>query len=117
MRSRGDADPTDTHFPEDWIGSTIRAANTGREHIVEGFSNVTLDGKQVRLIDLISQFPEQMVGKSHYEKYGSHTQVLVKFLDSAIRLHLQCHPTIAFAQEYPGQSLRENRSVCDPADT
>ena len=73
----------------DWIGSTIRAVNTGREDIVEGFSSVTLDGKQVRLIDLISQFPEEMVGEEHYEQYGPHTQVLVKLLDSAIRLHLQ----------------------------
>ena len=96
----GKEDLNDTHFPEDWIGSTIRAVNTGREHIVEGFTNITLDGKQIRLIDLISQFPEEMVGESHYQQYGPHTQVLVKFLDSAIRLHLQCHPTIAFAQEY-----------------
>jgi mannose-6-phosphate isomerase len=96
----GRSDISDDHFPEDWIGSTIRAVNTGREDIVEGFSSVTLDGKPVRLIDLISQFPEEMVGGKHYDKYGAHTQVLVKFLDSAIRLHLQCHPTIAFAQEY-----------------
>jgi mannose-6-phosphate isomerase len=98
----GKEDINDDHFPEDWIGSTIRAINTGREHIIEGFSSVTLDGNQMRLIDLISQFPAAMVGENHYKKFGPHTQVLVKFLDSAIRLHLQCHPTIAFAQQYLG---------------
>jgi len=96
----GNEDLSDSHFPEDWIGSTIRAVNQGREHITEGFSSVTVDGKETRLIDLISQFPDEMVGEKHYQLYGPHTQVLVKFLDSAIRLHMQCHPTIAFAQRF-----------------
>ncbi|MCP4404104.1 MAG: mannose-6-phosphate isomerase [bacterium] len=95
-------EPDDSHFPEVWIGSTVRAVNKGRENIIEGFSSVTIDGKQTLLRDLISRFPEEMVGGNHYTQYGPHTQVLVKFLDAAIRLHLQCHPTIAFARKYLG---------------
>ena len=36
--------PKDAHFPEDWIGSTTRAVNKGREHFTEeGISKVTVD--------------------------------------------------------------------------
>ncbi len=41
-----------------------------------------------------------MLGAEHVAKYGANTQFLLKFLDSAIRLHIQCHPTIPFAQKH-----------------
>jgi mannose-6-phosphate isomerase len=41
-----------------------------------------------------------MLGETHYQKYGTDTAFLIKFLDSAVRLHFQCHPTITFAQKY-----------------
>jgi mannose-6-phosphate isomerase len=41
-----------------------------------------------------------LLGQSHFSKYGANTQFLLKFLDSSIRLHIQCHPTIPFAQKY-----------------
>ena len=41
-----------------------------------------------------------MLGNNHYKKYGPNTQFLLKFLDAAIRLHIQCHPTIPFAQKH-----------------
>ena len=31
---------SDTHFPEDWIMSTVRAINAGREEIVEGLNRL-----------------------------------------------------------------------------
>jgi len=49
---------------------------------------------------LIQKFPSQTVGTTHFEKFGAHTRFLLKFLDSAIRLHIQAHPTIAFAQKH-----------------
>jgi len=92
--------PEDNHFPEDWIGSTTRAVNIGREHLIEeGLSKVTLSGTTITLKALFERMPA-MLGHEHVKKYGTNTQFLLKFLDSAIRLHIQCHPTIPFAQKH-----------------
>lgn len=97
----GKANPEDTHFPEDWIGSTTRAVNKGREHLTEeGLSKVTIDNKSITLKELCEKYPNELLGEKHVEKYGANTQFLLKFLDSAIRLHIQCHPTIPFAQKH-----------------
>jgi len=93
--------PEDAHFPEDWIGSTTRAINKGREHLTEeGLSKVTIAGETMTLKSLFESEPDALLGKQHFEKYGANTQFLLKFLDSAIRLHIQCHPTIPFAKKY-----------------
>ena len=97
----GSAHPKDAHFPEDWIGSTTRAVNKGREHLVEeGLSKVTLDDETLTLKTLCEKEPNALLGSEHVAKYGATTQFLLKFLDSAIRLHIQCHPTIPFAQKH-----------------
>lgn len=93
--------PDDSHFPEDWIGSTTRAVNKGREHLnEEGLSKVTVDGETLTLKALCEKYPDTLLGVEHVKKYGVNTQFLFKFLDSAIRLHIQCHPTIPFAQKH-----------------
>lgn len=93
--------PSDSHFPEDWIASLTTAVNPGREHLLEeGLSSVSIDGKTTLLKSLIEQYPEEVLGKKHFKKYGHSTSFLIKFLDSAIRLHLQCHPTISFAKQF-----------------
>jgi len=97
----GHENPSDTHFPEDWIGSTTCAVNKGREHFTEeGLSKVKMAGESMTLKSLCEKEPEALLGAQHFEKYGGNTQFLLKFLDSAIRLHIQCHPTISFAKEY-----------------
>ena len=91
----------DAHFPEDWIGSTTRAVNQGREHLQEeGLSRVIINGEALTLKALCEKEPDALLGAAHVEKYGANTQFLLKFLDSAIRLHIQCHPTIPFAQKH-----------------
>jgi len=98
---QGSTEPCDSHFPEDWIASTTRATNKGREdHVEEGLSRVCIDGKSVLLRDLFEQYPQALLGEAHYRSYDAQSGFLVKFLDSAIRLPLQCHPTIPFAQKY-----------------
>lgn len=97
----GKSAPEDTHFPEDWIGSTTCAVNKGREHLTEeGLSTITIDGVTTTLKSLCEEHPTILLGPAHFDKYGANTQFLLKFLDSAIRLHIQCHPTIPFAQEH-----------------
>lgn len=91
----------DGHFPEDWIASVTPAVNLGRESLTEeGLSKVTVCSQRVTLKHLIDSHPEEFLGEGHYQKYGSNTAFLLKFLDSAIRLHLQCHPTVAFAKKF-----------------
>ena len=94
--------PVDSHFPEDWIGSTTRAVNKGREHLTEeGLSKVTIGDETLTLKALLEKKPNRYARSSDtFEKYGANTQFLLKFLDSAIRLHIQCHPTIPFAQKH-----------------
>ncbi|MGI9353495.1 MAG: class I mannose-6-phosphate isomerase, partial [Rhizobiaceae bacterium] len=100
-RLEGREHPTDAQFPEDWIGSTTRAINKGREHLVEeGLSKVTVADETLTLKALCEKQPNALLGARHVEKYGANTQFLLKFLDSAIRLHIQCHPTIPFAQKH-----------------
>ena len=70
----------DGRFPEDWLASTVRAFNPGREEIVEGLG-ATEDG--VPLSDLA---PHGL-------------PILVKLLDAAQRLVIQAHPTREFARE------------------
>ena len=70
----------DSHFSEDWIASTVRAFNVGREAIEEGIS-MTDSGK--RLVDL----------------FGN-VSVLVKLLDADERLIIQVHPTVDFAKTH-----------------
>ena len=49
----GKADPQDSHFPEDWIGSVTLAKNIGREDKTEeGLSVVEIDGVKCLLKDV-----------------------------------------------------------------
>ncbi len=97
----GNPSPSDSHFPEDWIASTIKAKNIGRENIPdEGYSKVEIQEASLYLKDLFQQFPQELLGDKHYAKYGPNTQFLTKFLDAAIRLHIQAHPTISFSKNY-----------------
>jgi len=75
--------------------------NKGREHLTEeGLSKVTVAEETLTLKALCEKEPNALLGARHVEKYGANTQFLLKFLDSAIRLHIQCHPTIPFAQKH-----------------
>jgi mannose-6-phosphate isomerase len=101
----GKEHPEDSHFPEDWIGSTTRANNKGREQLKdEGVSIISLEGQQYLLTDLLEKQHEQILGEAHYGKYGAQMGYLLKFLDSSIRLHIQCHPTAEFAKSHFGSN-------------
>jgi mannose-6-phosphate isomerase len=96
--------PADSHLAEDWIASTTRAVNRGREEIVEGISQVRV-GNDPALHDfaqLLGSDPDYFLGPAHVKKYGAQPQLLVKFLDSGTRLHFQVHPTREFAQRVLG---------------
>ncbi|MCU6794970.1 class I mannose-6-phosphate isomerase [Paenibacillus sp. WQ 127069] len=97
---QGNDHPEDSSFPEEWVASVVKATNVGREHIQdEGLSTIKLtDGTEVTLQEVTDSNPEAFLGKTHVEKHGSHTAVLVKLLDSSERLTIQVHPDREFAQ-------------------
>ncbi len=83
-------------FPEEWIVSTTRACNgPDQQHPDEGLSR--LRGEQKLLRDLLIERPE-IVGKK--TNPAGDVGVLCKYLDSAVRLPIQCHPDRAFAREH-----------------
>lgn len=90
----------DTHFPEDWICSTVRAVNAGRENLVEGLNVVA--GTQMTLKEAIAAAPEAMLGAAHVAAWGLSPAVLVKLIDAAERLGVQVHPDKAKARELFG---------------
>ncbi len=97
----GKESPTDSHFPEDWIASIIQTNMIGREdYPEEGLSRVIIEGDSFLLRDIIEQYPAQILGNAHYKINGDKTQFLSKFLDSSIRLPIQCHPSREFAKKY-----------------
>lgn len=97
----GSENPVDGNQPEEWIASTIEARNPGQEVVAnEGLASTTIDGKSILIKDLFAQEPDYYLGKDHVEKLGTGLGFLAKLLDSSMRLHLQAHPTAAFAQEH-----------------
>lgn len=95
----GKDDPKDSNFPEDWIGSTVAARNIGREDILEGLAMVTDDsGQSISFRDLLTQDLSYFIGNNGCVARTLDDIPLVKYLDSATRLHFQVHPTRTFAQ-------------------
>ncbi len=94
----------DDHFPEDWVGSTTRAANAGREAMRdEGVGKArTPDGRVISMEEVYGRDPERALGREHVRAYGTHPQLLVKLLDAAMRLHIQAHPSVAWARQHLG---------------
>ena len=94
----------DGHFPEDWVGSSTRAANMGREDLPdEGVGRARgVDGVQYSMEELYRGDSEQALGAAHVKAYGAQPYLLVKLLDAAMRLHIQAHPSVAWAQKHLG---------------
>ena len=99
-RLAGSDNPRDSHFPEDWIGSVTPACNPDSQDEHEGISPIYVDGQKLLFSDLIARDPVYFLGRDHLVRYGEQPMVLVKLLDSAVRLQLQVHPTAEFARAH-----------------
>lgn len=96
----GEKNIQDDHFPEEWIMSVVSARNAGREHIKdEGMSYVVGEDK-LTLKELVEAYPNDVLGKSHFDKYASSMGVLIKLIDSSERLSIQVHPDKEKARMY-----------------
>ena len=81
----------DDFYPEEWIASPVEA-NNNRGIKNEGVSVVS--GTDILLTDLINKYKAEILGDK--DEIG----ILVKFLDSAIRLPVQAHPDKEFSKKY-----------------
>lgn len=87
----GDFQAEDNHFPEEWMYSMTQARNAGREEIEEGLCKLE-EFPEISLKTLVEKYPEEMLGKSHVERWENSTGVLIKIIDSLERLTIQVHP-------------------------
>lgn len=99
-RMEGRPAPADGPFPEDWLGSTVRAINPGRDAKDEGLARVLFTGGEAVLADLVAADPEYFLCARHVKRFGTNPMVLVKYLDSAVRLPFQAHPTVEFSRRH-----------------
>ncbi len=90
--------PQDGYYPEDWIASCIEG-NT-REFQAAGHGLSKIKGSDIYFRDFLRQHKEDLLGERHLREFGANPGVLVKLLDSAIRLPVQVHPTPEDARKY-----------------
>lgn len=101
-RFRGVEPPMDTpNGAEAWVGSMTRANGATKENPNLGCAEVLLpDGSKHYLMDVVSQAPEQVLGKKHIACYGNNLGMLIKMIDAKNPFLLQCHPTRENAKKY-----------------
>lgn len=94
--------------------STNRAITPGRENPPDkGFSRIQLpNGEIVLLKELLSAFPEETLGKAHYDKYGANLGILVKIFDVGEDAHIPVHwhPSPQFASKYLNSPYGKNEA-------
>jgi mannose-6-phosphate isomerase len=101
----GSAQCKDTNRPEEWIGSLVSANNPGMDFIQdEGQAFIFSNHKKSLLKDIFAEDTEFYLGKKYMEGVEFSMGFLFKILDSSMRLHVQAHPTAAFAKEYLNSS-------------
>lgn len=85
-------DFNDDNYPEEWIASCVRALNEGSTDAYEGISRI--EGTNMYLSDAVAKYRKEILGDKN------DLGILVKYLDSAVRLPVQAHPTKEFSAKY-----------------
>ncbi len=85
-------EPVDGFMPEEWIASSVEAINREKTSEKEGVSIVK--GSGIYFDELLEKYPLEMLGSRQKMR------VLVKILDSAVRLPAQAHPDKEFSRKY-----------------
>lgn len=103
----------DGYKPEDWLASVTRAMNG--EHSQgpdEGLVRTRkADGSAGPLFaTLVERDAEALLGAAHVKKFGSSSALLCKYLDSAVRLPVQCHPDKQMARTLYDSSYGKTES-------
>lgn len=87
-----DSDSSDGFFPEEWIASSVKAINLEQRDEHEGISKIK--DSDMYFDEAIEKYKKEMLGDK--DNIG----ILVKYLDSAIRLPVQAHPDKKFSKEH-----------------
>lgn len=87
-------EPRDNFEPEEWIASAVKAINKEQKSEKEGVSKVK--DSDLYFDELLEKYPDELLGKA------GKLRILVKALDSAIRLPAQAHPDKEFSRKYFG---------------
>lgn len=82
----------DGYLPEEWIASAVKALNKGSTNPKEGVSKIK--NSNIYFDDMLKEYPDELLGK------GNTFRILVKGLDSAIRLPAQAHPDKPFSRKH-----------------
>lgn len=93
---------TEGYYPEEWVCSCVKALNEGSDVYNEGISQLE-SGEYFH--DVLAEYKTELLGENRNE-----LGVLVKFLDSSIRLPLQVHPDKAFSRKYFGSEYGKTES-------
>lgn len=105
----------DDNYPEEWIASTVHAASNVDAGPKDGLS--IIENTEITLKELGEAYPYETFGPEGY------LNVLVKYLDSSIRLPIQAHPDKEFSRKYFNSeygktemwyilATRENANIC-----
>ncbi len=82
----------DGFLPEEWIASSVKALNKDMTSEKEGVSKIK--DSEVFFDELLNKYPLEMLGSS------KNLRILVKILDSAVRLPAQAHPDKVFSRKH-----------------
>jgi len=85
-------EPKDGFLPEEWIASSVQALNKDTVNEKEGISKIK--DSDMYFDELLQNYPQEMLGSAQKMR------ILVKFLDSAVRLPAQAHPDKSFSKKY-----------------
>ena len=86
------------------MNKDISSSHTGESweiSSVEGDVSVVASGeyKGWSIVDLVNQFPKEVLGEAIYRRFGKQFPLLFKFLDAKEDLSIQLHPNDALAKE------------------
>ncbi len=89
--------------PEEWLASSVPAFNPDYSFVEnEGLSTLH-DGRLFR--DVLEENARSILGARLHDRHAGKLAILVKLLDSAERLVIQCHPTVPFAKMHFGSDF------------
>lgn len=94
----GKTECVDSNKPEDWLASAVEAFNPDYESIENEGISILDDGRLFK--NILEEDPESILGERLNRLHSGKTSTLVKLLDSAERLVIQCHPTVDFAKKH-----------------
>ncbi|MCI6886920.1 MAG: mannose-6-phosphate isomerase [Lachnospiraceae bacterium] len=100
----GKQECVDDNRPEEWVGSMVEASNPGMEQMKhEGLAVIETESGSRFLRDIVEAEKDYYLGSSIHKDGSWQLSFLLKILDSAMRLHVQAHPTTRFARNVMGK--------------